>query len=1087
MRTPGSLVLCLGLLLGLCNATIASAQHSLTENFSSTSFEDTIATTADWNTALGELRMVPFEPHLQGWCDTPGDGLNLAISGNWIYIADGSAGIQVIDVTDVENPTISGSYDTPGTACGVAVTGNIAVVADGNSGLRVLDIANPVSPVSTGTCTTSGYARGVAVAGDLALVADDASGLQVIDISDPSNPVVSGTFNTVGTAYGVAVKGDLAFVADGENGLQIIDISDSTSPSLVGGLDTPGRARDVAVAGDLAVVADGKSGTLQLIDITDPASPSLLSAYSTPGLPQSVVLAGNFVLVADLDSGLQMVDITNPTIPSAILSVDTPGSASGIVLAGDVAFVADGYSGMQTIVVRNLISPTLTESGSTTFIVETIAVDDNLAVIGTHSDMYLYDITDPTNPSFLGMIEDAYPTDISIAGDIVFITSGIGLKAIDISDPEHPVQIGFCDTSFYAGRIDVSGDLAVVNVDNHGLYLIDITDPSNPVIIGSIHGTFLDPDLGLQIEGNLLYWGETNSFAIYDIKDPTNPIYVGSHSTPSACRDISVDGDHVFVTAHISLYVFDVSDPSTPVLVGSVDAPHNLFDVAISGDRLFALALYGGLQVFDISNPALPVLLESSAVSDDNRDFGLAGNFAFVAHYGVGLDVYQVFQTEVVYGSDTGVSLPIDEADDRIIRARLTSSETQGLSWQLSADGGVNWQSSAPDNQWRLFAFPGDDFLWKSDHTWAPGLNPTVSELSLQWLNDFGPITAIEDVPDDQGGWVYLHFTRSGYDFAEEDSIPVVGYDIFQRVDASTQTLLKSETTPATTEQEWITREGTPAFAIPGARTFTSNGVLYTDAFPQGSWALVASVFATQSEHYTVKIPTSADSTSTGIAWNTFLVTTHTTTPSIWFACHPDSGYSVDNIAPGVPQGVTADYEATGVTLNWDDAPESDFQFYRVYRNTDPEFVPTMDDLVQEIAVSDWTDPVENPWHYSYKITTVDHSGNESEAASPMEVTGADTGNPPARTVLLQPTPNPFNPLTTLSFETAEAGRVRLRVYDPAGRRVKTLVDEFRDAGRYQVSWDGRDRVGRICASGVYFFRFETGTTVQTRRATLVK
>lgn len=62
--------------------------------------------------------------------------------------------------------------------------------------------------------------------------------------------------------------------------------------------------------------------------------------------------------------------------------------------------------------------------------------------------------------------------------------------------------------------------------------------------------------------------------------------------------------------------------------------------------------------------------------------------------------------------------------------------------------------------------------------------------------------------------------------------------------------------------------------------------------------------------------------------------------------------------------------------------------------------------------------------------------------------------------------PNPFNPLTSIAFDVAKAGRVSLRIYDIAGRPVRTLAEGWREPQRYQISWDGRDDKGRAKVRG---------------------
>ncbi len=98
---------------------------------------------------------------------------------------------------------------------------------------------------------------------------------------------------------------------------------------------------------------------------------------------------------------------------------------------------------------------------------------------------------------------------------------------------------------------------------------------------------------------------------------------------------------------------------------------------------------------------------------------------------------------------------------------------------------------------------------------------------------------------------------------------------------------------------------------------------------------------------------------------------------------------------------------------------------------------------------------------------------------------------PPAATVLLPPAPNPANPSVRLSFHLAEAGAVRLTIHDAAGRRLRTLVREFRPAGPGAVVWDGRDDAGRAAPSGTYLARLGTGEgavrSVHTVKLNLVR
>ncbi len=96
---------------------------------------------------------------------------------------------------------------------------------------------------------------------------------------------------------------------------------------------------------------------------------------------------------------------------------------------------------------------------------------------------------------------------------------------------------------------------------------------------------------------------------------------------------------------------------------------------------------------------------------------------------------------------------------------------------------------------------------------------------------------------------------------------------------------------------------------------------------------------------------------------------------------------------------------------------------------------------------------------------------------------GVAPGAPVAALQLGANAPNPFTTLMRIGFELPRRERASLRVFDVAGREVRTLVAAGElDAGRHDATWDGRDASGARVPAGLYFCRLEAGPETRTRR-----
>ena len=296
-----------------------------------------------------------------GSCDTPGNANEVYIDGDYAYIADGNAGLQIIDITDKKNPDIIATCDTPDDAWGVYVEGNYAYIV--GNGLQIIDITDKKNPNIISSA--SGGPEGIYIKGNYAYTSGD-DDLLIMDITNKVNPYPVGSYNLSSEyiiknnssdatefAWDIYVEGNYAFIAVGSRdkitemdgrGLQIIDITDKKNPDIVGVCKTSGNAWGVFVEGNYAYVVD-INRVLQIIDITDKQNPKTIG--SCPG-GWDIYVEGNYAYTNN-NSDFQIIDITDKNNPVIIGTCGTPGDVSGIFVEGKYAYIADNEAGLQII------------------------------------------------------------------------------------------------------------------------------------------------------------------------------------------------------------------------------------------------------------------------------------------------------------------------------------------------------------------------------------------------------------------------------------------------------------------------------------------------------------------------------------------------------------------------------------------------------------------------------------------------------------------------------------------------------------------------------------------------------------------
>ncbi len=1086
--------LCLIASLMLVAPAGAAVHH---EDFSTTTHKDEAATTAHWDTDAGELKLPVFEPEFVGSYPST-DLVSVSVSGDLLVGANETGELDILDITDPASPVLLSSNSFSSEIHDVMMVGDLAYVAADSGGLRIVDLSDPAAPSLVASLLTPGIARGLDVSGNLLLMADGDSGVHLIDVSDSAAPALLGSYDTAGYAYAAKLSGDLAFVADGTAGLVILDVSSPASPALLATYDTPGTALNLDFYGNQVFLADFFNG-MQVISVREPTAPIPVSNFATPAAARGVTVNGDLAFLSVSEAGLFIVDYTTLETPQLLFQYDSPGNVFDADIEGEYAYLADDHGGLHVAKVREGVGVQEVGSAIPGERCQAIAIAGNTAYTSSNEGDLLYaDISDPGNPAFVGQLVTpgpGYASDLVVYGDLLFmVLYDFGLVIVDITEPRNPAILSQLTGVGGPAYITVAGDLAyLTDYDNGNLHIIDVSDPALPSIVST---TFVALDLtAVELRWPHAYLaGSASGLLVLDVSDPSSPALLDNLVLEYGITDFDLAGDFAYCIGgafSISLYVIDVSDPANLMLHSETSAYWFEYEIHVMGDLAFVANSLNAISIYDISDPSQPTRMSEHLLGLDVN----GGPLAFFGNYlasprsyeGGELFIAQVFDHGILESQNVAQSLRVVEGAGSITHVRLDSEQTVGFDWEVNPFAPDTLISLAPGDDWLRLDTPADTLLWRSTLSTDGTFNPTASELTLEWLHEYGSTSSLEDVPGDQGGWMRMNFMRSGYDFADETVHPVTGYGSYRRVDD----VPLREAVLASPAPDASNHSGLASFDSGRLRQLGESIYLLGEEegrgeFPPGVWELLSFHPALQQDDYTSLVPTQADSTAEGgIHWSVFLTTTHTTTPSVWFASPPDSGYSVDNIAPGMPGGLLVDHDPYGVTnLSWEESGDADFQYFRVYRGTSEDFEIGAETLAHETAGTSWTDEAGGA-SFFYKVTALDYAGNESDPATPDQVVSVGE-SAPAVLALHPNRPNPFNPSTEIRFELPTAGEVRLSVFDVTGRAIRELVSEPLEPGVHAYTWDGRNDGGQPMASGLYFAVLKThGKTLNSKMVLL--
>ncbi|MBT7788430.1 MAG: choice-of-anchor D domain-containing protein [Calditrichaeota bacterium] len=297
-------------------------------------------------------------------------------------------------------------------------------------------------------------------------------------------------------------------------------------------------------------------------------------------------------------------------------------------------------------------------------------------VADNQSGLRLIDISNPEEPVETAFIDTPGASfGVTISGNYAYIADGPGgLRIVDISDIENPRAVGAFQGQVNINDVVVAGDYAYLVDDAGILRVVDISSPENPEQIGMLNT--VDRAKGVFLSGQNIYIADGRSgLQIVDVANPQQPRIMGSADTPGEANAVFVRDDYAFVADKIrGLRVVNISDPGNPAEIGFFETPGLVFDVTLSTHYAFLADGENGIHILDITDPENPTQVGGRNTVGTAYGVDLSGDYIYVADGERGL--------RIIYPKPE-ILLSADELDF----GQVDVGEVEGFTLNISNQG----------------------------------------------------------------------------------------------------------------------------------------------------------------------------------------------------------------------------------------------------------------------------------------------------------------------------------------------------------------------------------------------------------------
>ncbi len=383
----------------------------------------------------------PMNPIIAGTFSTSslipaGRAISVVCDNAMVSLGMDTGEVVIINVAEPSSPSLLGIFQSGDAVHQLAAQNGFIYIANNSLGMTVVDAGDPVHPHYAGSSPNAGSVVGIAVSTDYSIVAESNHRVACISLRVPSAKVAGTSIEQLPSAFHAVPVGSQLFVSRGIEGYSVVSLDNMFNPVTIGQCDVNGASSRSIVKDDYAYLVEGSTG-LVIVDMHDPENPVILSTFATAGPAQDVAVSGNYAFIAELDMGIRVVDISDPLSPQSAAWFNTPGLARGVAISGNYLYVADSGNGLIVLDVSDPLHPSMARSYPSNRKWSKVVVSGSRAYLS--SDMLsIFDVSVPDNPQLLGQCSISLSADND--SDIIVLEDDVYCLPRPTVDPRSTSQ-----------------------------------------------------------------------------------------------------------------------------------------------------------------------------------------------------------------------------------------------------------------------------------------------------------------------------------------------------------------------------------------------------------------------------------------------------------------------------------------------------------------------------------------------------------------------------------------------------------------------------------------------------------------------